>query len=92
MASVLATIDTENSGAAILFPNNETRIYYQGVEGGIHEAEGTGPATSNSGYLYRLVVSPSGVRANSPIAAITWTDKNQRDQVSLNFLCSVSPF
>ena len=71
-----------STAAAILLSDGSTRIYYQGADGAIHEASGTGPAVRNPNYHDRVIIPANIVRINSPIAADRWPNGNN-DTVSV---------
>jgi hypothetical protein len=63
-----------STAAAFLLPDRSTRIYYQGADGAIHEASGSGPAVSDPNYHDRIIAPAKNVRINSPMAADFWSD------------------
>ena len=63
-----------SAAGAILLSDGSTRIYYQGADGAIHEASGSGPAVQDPHYNDRVIAPAEIVRINSPIAADYWRD------------------
>jgi hypothetical protein len=58
-----------NSTASVVNTSNGTRIYYQGVDGAIHELSGTGPVSSGAKYVDRVVLPANQVRRDTPLAS-----------------------
>ena len=50
-----------STAAAFLLPDGSSKIYYQGADGAIHEASGSGPAVSNPNYHDRIIASANNV-------------------------------
>jgi hypothetical protein len=68
------------SSTAVVDPAGNTRIYYQGIDGAIHQLSGIGPVVSNSTYRDQIVIPANQVRASTPLAS-TIADNTQLNNV-----------
>jgi hypothetical protein len=65
------------TSTAVVTPDSLTRIYYQGIDGSVHELSGSGPVvsvTATSKYTDKVVVPAANVRAGTPLASAIATN------------------
>jgi hypothetical protein len=74
------------SAAAVVNTRNGTRIYYQHVDGNIHELSGTGPISSGRKYTDRIVLTADQVRRDTPLASAIAAGTGL-DRVSFHVTC-----
>jgi len=83
-----------STGSALLQnTTGGTCIFYQNIDGGIHAIGSSGTPLSGAAYSDKPMVPASGVRANTPIAAVQWSGNQQRVYFidNNNQLCELIP-
>ncbi|EGN92538.1 hypothetical protein SERLA73DRAFT_190871 [Serpula lacrymans var. lacrymans S7.3] len=69
------TYGSSSAAVQLTTGGNPTRVYYQNVDGRIHELAGNGPLSS--GYKDDVLAVAENPRVNTPIAVTTWNDFQQ---------------
>jgi hypothetical protein len=62
------------TSTAVVDPSGNTRIYYQNIDGAIHQLSGTGPVVSKVAYSDQVVIPANQVRASTPLASTIATN------------------
>jgi hypothetical protein len=63
------------TSTAVVDPNGNTRIFFQGIDGAIHQLSGNGPISmSKAAYKDQVVIPASQVRAGTPLASAMATN------------------
>jgi len=83
-----------SAAAAIVGSSNSTDIFFQAPNGDLVISQGSGSPQSGASYNEKLIVAAAGVRANTPIAAVQFSNGTQIRVYFIdnnNQLCEVTP-
>jgi hypothetical protein len=83
-----------STASALIAPKNGSCIYYQNVNGDIHAVGSGGTPLSGASYSDKPLIPAAGVRANTPIAAVQWSNGAQTRVYFIdnnNQLCELTP-